>query len=76
MATHQLITPELGLPDKRRTASTPNSATSINTIANYASQATLDARLLVLGYPQKNIDSMTLNDKVYAVRLADDPTSI
>lgn len=36
----------------------------------------LDARLLALSYTQSQINQMTQNDKVYAVRLADDPESI
>lgn len=40
----------------------------------YTDNDGLDARLLEIGgiYTQKYIDSMTQNDKVYAIRLADD----
>lgn len=44
--------------------------------SDLVSQATLDTRLLAIGYTQLNIDKMTENDKVYAVRLADDPGSM
>jgi plastocyanin len=40
------------------------------------SQAALDARLLALGYTQAQIDIMTENDKVYAVRVKDDPAGL
>lgn len=39
-------------------------------------EQSLDARLLTLGYTQTQVNSMTQNDKIYAVRLADDPESI
>lgn len=42
-----------------------------------ASQSTLDARLLAAGgYTQAQLDSMTENDKVFAVRLKDDPGGV
>lgn len=43
---------------------------------DYLSQANLDTRLLALGYTQLNLDRMTENDKVYAIRLTDDPGSM
>jgi hypothetical protein len=36
----------------------------------------LDRRLLAIGYSASRITQMTLNDKIYAVRLADDPRSL
>lgn len=42
----------------------------------YADNASLDARLLELGFSQSYIDSMTQNDKVYQVRLSDDNGSL
>lgn len=36
----------------------------------------LDARLLVIGYVQSQINQMNQNDKVYAIRVADNPDSI
>ena len=44
--------------------------------SDFTSQATLDARLLALGFPQSQLDSMTENDKVYAIRVKDDPGSM
>jgi hypothetical protein len=76
MATHQLSQPDMGWKDARRTGPTSNAATSQATPADYVSNATLDAKLLASGYTQKQIDSLTQNDKVYAVRIIDDPTSI
>jgi len=45
-------------------------------VSDFASQATMDTRLLALGYSQANIDKMTENDKIYAIRTADDPGSM
>lgn len=47
----------------------------VGNVLGYSSNDALDARLIELGYTQKKLDGMTQNDKVYAVRLADDPTS-
>jgi hypothetical protein len=80
MATHMIAQPETDWADARRTTTDPSPAGSgsINTPANYASNAALDTRLLAIGgiYTQRYVDSMTQNDKVYAVRLADDTASI
>lgn len=45
-------------------------------VSDLTSQASMDARLLALSYSQANIDRMTENDKVYAIRLADDTGSM
>lgn len=44
----------------------------------YGDNDALDLRLLEIGgiYTQAYIDTMTQNDKIYAVRLSDDPNSI
>lgn len=63
--------------DKRR-ATAGSTTTSVPsapaTPANYASLAAMDTRLLAIGgvYTQKYIDSMTMNDKVFALRNSDD----
>lgn len=49
------------------------------TTANYASIAALDARLTAINstiYTQAKLDQMTANDKIYAVRLNDDPGTV
>lgn len=46
------------------------------TVESFLDQTSMDTRLLALSYPQANIDRMTENDKVYALRLADDPGSM
>lgn len=51
----------------------------LSTPANYASGSAIDARLTAISatsYSASRLRTMTLNDKVYALRLADDPTSI
>ena len=45
-------------------------------VMSYADNDSLDARLLSSGYSQAQIDHMTQNDKVYAVRLKDDAGSL
>lgn len=78
MATNQIVEPHSAWADARRTGATQTDATSVGTPANYVSNASLDNRLLTIGgvYTQKYIDTMTQNDKIYAVRLFDDPLSI
>ena len=76
MATHQLgpITADQWV-DKRRTGAAAISTDNVTTDANFTSMASLDARLAAISgttYTQARIDSMTLNDKVYAVRMADE----
>jgi hypothetical protein len=49
------------------------------TTANYASISALDARLIAINaaiYTQAQLDKMTANDKILAVRLNDDPTTV
>lgn len=74
--TNEIVPPSVNWTDKRRTQD--SDVTHVGTPANYASNATLDARLLAIGgvYTQKYIDSMTQNDKIYAVRLNDDAASL
>jgi hypothetical protein len=78
MATNMIVQPDTDWADARRTGATQTDAASLTTPANYVSNASLDARLLAIGgvYTQKYIDSMTQNDKVYAVRVNDDSLSI
>jgi hypothetical protein len=42
-------------------------------VSDFVSQANMDTRLLALGYTQAQLDVMTENDKVYAIRVKDDP---
>lgn len=57
--------------------SDPKSSDDVTTPANYQSVADLDTRLLAIGgiYTQDYLDSLTFNDKVYAVKLNDDTTN-
>lgn len=80
MAQHQIAQPETDWADARRTQTdvAPTGGGAIVTPGNYVSNATLDARLLAIGgiYTQRYIDSMTQNDKIYAIRVNDDTLSI
>lgn len=62
--------------DKRRGRG--QSATALGTVANYASLATLEARLLAIGgyYTQARVNQMNHNDMVFAVRTNDDSAGI
>lgn len=67
----------LGFVDKRRTQATATSA--LGTPANYGSTSSLRTRLAAINgalYTSAFMNTMTRNDMVYAVRLADDPTGI
>ena len=66
---------DVGFVDKRR-ASGPTTATPLGTPGNYASTAALDTRLDALGYTAAERSIMTQNDKIYAVRSADDSAGI
>lgn len=67
----------IGVTDKRATQGNP--AQPIATPANYADEAALDARLTAISgttYTAAVLRRMTFNDKVYAVRKADDAAGI
>jgi hypothetical protein len=56
-----------------------SSNAGVATPANYASISAIDARLNAISatsYSAARLASMTLNDKVYALRLNDDPGTI
>lgn len=76
MAQHQIGNAQ-GVVDKNRSTarSVAKSNGSISTAANYDNVAAMDARLQAINgtyYTNARLDSMTMNDKVYALRLADD----
>lgn len=69
----------LGVVDKGRAVAGSNAVSGSGNITShnvYADHAALDTALLADGYTQTQLDKMTLNDKRYAVRLADDADSI
>lgn len=63
-------------PNRVTEGSVAKSDGSVATPANYDNIAAMDARLLTLGYNQTQLDGMTKNDKVYAIRVNDDPTTL
>lgn len=79
MATNMFgVEADLGFVDKRRAASSSDTS-PLGTAANYASNSTLDARLTAISattYSASRLNSMTQNDKIYAVRLNDDLAGI
>lgn len=69
---------DLGFVDKRRSPG-QSDATPLSTVANYASGATLDARLTAISattYTAQRLRCMNINDKLYAVRVNDDLAGI
>lgn len=68
---------QLGFADKRRTQG--NTANNTATDANYADVAALRTRLAVVNaayYTAAQLNLMTKNDMVYALRVADDAAGI
>ena len=68
-----------GFIDKRRSApatAAMASATKLATIANYTDLDSIEARLITAGYSQTNLNRMTMNDKIYALRLVTDSAGI
>jgi hypothetical protein len=68
-------TVENGWVDKRKSGA-PTATTSITTPANFASVSAMETRLLAVGYTAAQLRQMTQNDKIYALRLADESASI
>jgi hypothetical protein len=58
-------------------ASAAVSSDDLTTPANYQSVTDIDTRLLAIGgiYTQPYLDSITMNDKIYALKLNDDGTN-
>ncbi|HEY9658390.1 MAG TPA: hypothetical protein V6C65_08055 [Allocoleopsis sp.] len=80
MAQHEWFSPQ-GFVDKTKSTagSVADSNGSVSTPANYDNNSALDARLTAISattYSQKNLDSMTRNDKIYALRLNDDASTL
>ena len=76
MSQHEWFSPQ-GFVDKTKATagSVADSNGSVSTPANYDNNAALDAQLTAISastYTQAVLDSMTRNDKVYAIRLNDD----
>lgn len=82
MASHQVSAniPWDFVDRTRATAkSVADNTSAVTTPANYSNVAALDARLTAISattYSQANLDRMTINDKIYALRLADDGATL
>lgn len=79
MAQHQLTPPAVNFPDKRRSSAGAKTGKHLATPANYSGNDELDAALVAANgtyYTAKRLDSMTQNDKVYALRTIQDAASI
>lgn len=82
MAQHQ-VAPyvDLGFTSRQRAVagSAAVSTDPLGTPANYDSVADMDTRLAAISgttFSQTRLDSMTINDKIYALRVLDDPATI
>jgi hypothetical protein len=70
---------ETNWADRRRSPGNNSAASAITTPANYASDASMDARLAAARpstYTPSVLNMMSINDKVYALRTIDDAGSI
>lgn len=70
-----------GFVNRQRAKANSNigSGNDLNDSEVYTSIANLDTRLAAIDgtyYTQARLDQMSVNDKVYAVRVSDDPTTI
>lgn len=77
MANTQLGSIDLDFTNARKT--TPGAGADITTPANYASITAMRARLTAISgttYSSANLDVMSVNDMIYALRVNDDATSI
>jgi ABC-type glycerol-3-phosphate transport system substrate-binding protein len=63
---------DMTVVDKRR----GNNFAAAVLSANYTDETALNNALGVAGYSDANINLMTVNDKIYAVRLANDAAGI
>lgn len=79
--THHMVSPHAlahWLPVNKTHAGPGNKTTNthtIGTVANYSDIASVDARLTAINgtlYTQARLNTMTLNDKMYALSLNDD----
>lgn len=72
------VAPELGWVDKRR-AQTQTNTNPIGTNASFEDVASMDARLTAISataYSASRLRVMTLNDKIYALRVHDESAGI
>ena len=80
MANHMTTSePEIAWVDKRRTQSTSIPGSSQATPQNYAGIAAMRTRLAAINgayFTAAMLDTMTVNDMAYAMRLNDDAASI
>jgi len=68
-----------GTVDKRDTTKAGANASSLSTPANYASVNAMRTRLAAINagyYTAARLDRMSVNDMVYAIRVADDSAGI
>jgi len=79
MANNLVGSPEIIFADKRRTQSTGNGASSLTTPQNYDSITNMRTRLAAINgayFTAAMLDTMTVNDMAYAMRLNDDAASV
>ena len=73
------LDPLPGFVDKRRATRAGSASNNITTDANFSDIAGMRTRLTAISataYSAANLDKMTRNDMMYALRLADEAASI
>ena len=61
-----------GLGTVRTRANGNSTSTKASTVATYTDRASMETYLLSHGYTQANLNSMTINDLIYATKLKQD----
>lgn len=79
MANQQQGQVNINFTNATKAVADPGNSSGVATHANYSSIEALRTRLAEIDsglYTPEFLDRMTVNDMVYAVRLADDPATI
>lgn len=79
MANVQLSPPDINFPMSNKAVASPGSGSGLNTPANYLSITALDGALQAVSgtyYTTARLDQMGVNDKVYALRMHQDATTV
>lgn len=78
MGQHQIVPPTHAFldPNRATAGSVADGGSTVSAPATYDSNDALDAALITEGYTQTECDKMTQNDKVYALRLANDSNTL
>ena len=78
MANIQMRPPNVMFTNSLKAVADPGSGSGLNTPLNYTSVTAMRTRLAAIGgvYTTAELDRMTTNDMVYALRMNDDKTTV